>query len=260
MLGRFRLGRRVFTGAVEDGEVRALAGMLAGRRFALEELELLPPCNPSKIVGVGLNYIAHAEELGMPLPEEPVIFLKPPSALLAHRKPIILWRQAGRVEYEGELAVVMGRRCRDVSPARALDYVLGYTCFNDVTARELQAGDGQWTRSKGFDTFAPLGPFIATEDEVGDVQSLRLRTYLNSELRQNTSTSDMLFSVAELVSFISGIMTLLRGDVIATGTPPGVGEIKAGDVVSVEISEVGRLVNPVSDSERKEINMMRKSK
>lgn len=257
MLGRFRLGRRVFTGRVEDGEVLALTGRLARRRFALEELEPLPPCTPQKILGVGLNYAAHAEELGMALPEEPVIFMKPASALLAHRRSIILWKEAGRVEYEGELAVVIGKRCRKVSPAEAPEHVLGYTCFNDVTARRLQAKDGQWTRAKSFDTFAPIGPFIATRDEVGDVQNLRLRTYLNSELRQDSSTSDMIFSVAELVSFISGIMTLFRGDVIATGTPPGVGEMRAGDVVSVEISDIGRLVNPVSDSERKEINMMR---
>ncbi len=259
MLGRFRWRGRSFRGRVEDGEVTALSGRLRGRSFMLEQVEVLPPVEPGKIIGVGLNYAAHAEELGMELPEEPVIFMKPPSAVTAHMKPVVLWRGAGRVEYEGELAVVMGRKCRSVSVSRALEHVLGYTCFNDVTARELQARDGQWTRAKGFDTFAPMGPLIATPEEVDDVQSLRLRTYLGAELRQDSSTSDMIFGVAELVSFVSEIMTLRRGDVIATGTPPGVGEMKPGDVVSVEISEIGRLVNPVSGLERKEINMMRKS-
>ncbi len=246
ILGRFRNGRRVVYGMVEDNEVIVTSGRLKGRRIALEELEVLTPTRPSKIVCVGLNYRDHAAELGMPLPTEPVLFLKPPSAALAHGRVIVYPSMAGRVDYEAELGVVISRRCRNVSAKEARRFILGYTCFNDVTARDLQQRDGQWTRAKSFDTFAPFGPYVVTPDEV-DAAQLDVRLYLNRRLKQRGSTENMIFPVEELVSFISRIMTLERGDVIATGTPPGVGPMKPGDEVVVEIPQVGRLVNVVAE-------------
>ena len=244
ILGRFRHRRRVIYGAVEDNEVVVTSGKLRGRRLALEELEVLTPTRPTKIVCVGLNYRDHAAELGMPLPQEPVLFLKPPSAALAHGGAIVCPSMARRVDYEAELGVVISRRCRNVPAKEAERFILGYTCFNDVTARDLQQKDGQWTRAKSFDTFAPFGPYVVTRDEV-DAAELEVRLYLNRKLRQRGFTGNMIFSVEELISFISRIMTLERGDVIATGTPPGVGAMKPGDVVVVEIPGVGRLVNSV---------------
>jgi 2-keto-4-pentenoate hydratase/2-oxohepta-3-ene-1,7-dioic acid hydratase in catechol pathway len=193
-----------------------------------------------------LNYKDHAAELGMPLPSEPVLFLKPPSAALAHREEIVYPSMAKRVDYEAELGVVISRRCRNVPAKEAERFILGYTCFNDVTARDLQQQDGQWTRAKSFDTFAPFGPYVVTPDEV-DAAQLEVKLYLNRRLKQRGSTKNMIFPVEELISFISRIMTLERGDVIATGTPPGVGPMKPGDEVVVEIPQVGRLVNRVTE-------------
>ena len=249
ILGRFRYGKRVLQGIVEDSEVLVTSGRLKGSRLALEELEVLTPSRPSKIVCVGLNYRDHAEELGMPLPSEPMLFLKPPSAALAHRGEIVYPLMAGRVDYEAELGVVISRRCRNIPAEEAERCILGYTCFNDVTARDLQHRDGQWTRAKSFDTFAPFGPYVVTPDEV-DVAQLEVKLYLNRTLRQQGSTQKMIFPVEELLSFISRIMTLERGDVIATGTPPGVGPMKPGDEVAVEIPQVGRLVNRVVDVQK----------
>ncbi len=215
-------------------------GILPEEGVPVEEVRLLPPTVPSKIVAVGLNYRDHAEELGMSLPEEPLIFLKPPSAVIGPEDHIILPEGVGRVDYEAELAVVMGKTARRVSPDRIREYILGYTCFNDVTARDLQKKDGQWTRSKSFDTFAPIGPWIETDL---DPSAVRVRTYLNGEMVQDSSTANLIFPVYELVSFVSHIMTLNPGDVIATGTPPGVGPLSPGDVVEVEVEGVGRLVN-----------------
>jgi 2-keto-4-pentenoate hydratase/2-oxohepta-3-ene-1,7-dioic acid hydratase in catechol pathway len=247
ILGRFRYGKRVLQGIVEDNEVMVTSGKLKGRRIALERLRVLTPSRPTKIVCVGLNYKDHAAELGMPLPSEPVLFLKPPSAALAHREAIVYPSMAKRVDYEAELGVVISRRCRNVSAKEVERFILGYTCFNDVTARDLQQRDGQWTRAKSFDTFAPFGPYVVTPDEV-DVAQLEVKLYLNRRLKQRGSTKNMIFPVEELISFISRIMTLERGDVIATGTPPGVGPMKPGDEVVVEIPQVGRLVNRVTEA------------
>jgi len=203
---------------------------------------LPPPCTPTKIVGVGLNYRAHAREMGKPLPGEPLLFLKPPSAVIGSGTPIVRPRGYERVDFEGELGVVIGRRARAVSAAAALDYVAGYTCALDITVRDLQQRDVQYTRAKGFDTFCPLGPVVAPGLDPG---RLRIRTRLNGELRQDSSTEDLIFSVPELVAFISGVMTLLPGDVISTGTPPGVGPIRPGDLIEVEIDGIGVLKNPV---------------
>jgi 2-keto-4-pentenoate hydratase/2-oxohepta-3-ene-1,7-dioic acid hydratase in catechol pathway len=207
-----------------------------------ENVKFLPPVKPEKIVCIGLNYTDHAEELNMELPEEPIIFLKPPSAVIGHEDFIELPRQSNRVDYEGELAVVIAKRCKNVSREDALDYVLGYTCFNDVTARDLQRKDGQWTRAKSFDTFAPIGPYVAC---FKDASNLRIQTRVNGRVVQSSTTSNLIFDVPTLIEFVSSIMTLKRGDVIATGTPAGVGELRSGDVVEVEIENIGVLRNYV---------------
>jgi len=195
---------------------------------------------PSKIVAVGLNYLAHARELGHEVPTEPLIFLKPTSAIVGDQDDVVYPKASLRVDHEAELAVVIGRRCKDVNEGDAFDYVRGYTCANDVTARDLQESDDQWTRAKGFDTFCPLGPQVV---ENLDPSSLRVVARVNGEVRQDGHTSDMLFGVPGLVAFISGVMTLEPGDVILTGTPPGVGPVQRGDLMEVEIEGIGVLRN-----------------
>lgn len=197
---------------------------------------------PSKIVGIGQNYRAHAAEMGKGIPEEPLMFLKPPSAVIADGMPIERPSGYERVDYEGELGVVIGKRAHRVARERALDYVAGYTCVNDVTVRDLQKKDGQWTRAKGFDTFCPMGPRIATGL---DPAKLRITTRVNGVIKQDSSTSDLIFDVPTLISFVSQHMTLEEGDVISTGTPSGVGPLQPGDVVEVEIEGIGVLRNPV---------------
>lgn len=215
-----------------------------GAAWPLKEVRLLPPCWPSKIVCVGRNYHEHAKELGNPVLAEPLIFLKPPSALSAHADPILYPRLATRVDYEGELGVVIGRRARHVSVEEAAQYILGYTCVNDVTARDLQKKDGQWTRAKGFDTFCPVGPWIVPAGELR-AQQLSLRTWVNGEKRQEASTAEMIFPVAQIIAYITAVMTLEPGDLICTGTPAGVGPLEPGAVVRVEIEGIGVLENPV---------------
>lgn len=213
-----------------------------GHTLPLEGAPLLVPCVPSKIVGVGTNYRAHAVEMGKHLPHEPLLFLKPPSALTAPEAPIVRPPGYERTDFEGELGVVIGRRARHVTAAAALDYVFGYTVVNDVTVRDLQKKDIQFTRAKGFDSFCPVGPCLA----VGlDPRDLGLRTRQNGALKQSSSTSDLIFSVAELIAFISGVMTLEPGDLITTGTPSGVGPIAPGDSIEIEIDGIGTLRNPV---------------
>lgn len=213
-----------------------------GEELPLEEVKLLPPVSPSKIVALGLNYRDHAEEVGLKLPSEPLIFLKPSTAVIGPGDAILYPPSSKRLDYEGELAVVISKRAKDISLEEAPGYILGYTCFNDVTARDLQYKDKQWTRAKGFDTFAPLGPWIETEL---DPRDLLLETYLNGELRQSTRTSWLVFDPYYLVSFISQVMTLLPGDVIATGTPSGIGPMEVGDQVEVRIEGIGSLLNHV---------------
>jgi 2-keto-4-pentenoate hydratase/2-oxohepta-3-ene-1,7-dioic acid hydratase in catechol pathway len=204
---------------------------------------LLPPVAPSKIVAVGRNYAEHAKELGNEPPSEPIIFLKPPSALLAPNGTIVRPQQSQRVDYEGELVMVIGKRARNVSADRWREFVLGFTCGNDVTARDLQKKDVQFTRGKGFDTFCPIGPCIETEVDPSD---LALTTRVNGAIRQNGRTSMMVFSCAVLLEFISAVMTLEPGDVILTGTPAGVGPLASGDTVEVEIEGIGILRNHVA--------------
>lgn len=215
----------------------------ADRYYRLSEVRLLSPCLPSKIVALGLNYRSHVEETGMPLPDTPLIFLKPSTAVIGPDDNIIHPPTVERMDYEGELAVVIKKRARQVSVENAPDYILGYTCFNDVTARDLQGIDSQWARSKGFDTFAAVGPCVETGLDAGNVI---LETYLNGELKQRSSTSDLIYPVPELISFISGVMTLLPGDVIATGTPSGIGPMSPGDTVEIKIDGIGTLRNYVA--------------
>jgi 2-keto-4-pentenoate hydratase/2-oxohepta-3-ene-1,7-dioic acid hydratase in catechol pathway len=209
----------------------------------LSEARLLAPVQPSKIVCVGRNYREHAAELGNPMPSEPLLFFKAPSSLIGNGDSIELPPVSQRVEHEGELAVVIGRECRRVSDAEnPLDYVLGYTCLNDVTARDLQKKDVQFTRAKSFDTFCPVGPFVETDLDPLDVQ---VETRVNGEVRQRGRTSVMAFPVPYLIRYISHIMTLVPGDVISTGTPAGVGPLADGDVCEVEVEGIGTLRNPV---------------
>jgi 2-keto-4-pentenoate hydratase/2-oxohepta-3-ene-1,7-dioic acid hydratase in catechol pathway len=209
----------------------------------LSHVKLLPPCRPSKVVAVGLNYRDHAHEMGLAIPDEPVIFLKPATAIIGPGDTIVCPGASSRVDYEAELGIVIKDRTRGVGPDEAAGHILGYTCINDVTARDLQKKDGQWTRAKSFDTFCPVGPWIETDLDPGD---LLIQAYLNGEQRQSSRTSQLIFKVNELISFISGIMTLEPGDLIITGTPAGIGPMRPGDEIEVRIEGIGSLKNQVS--------------
>jgi 2-keto-4-pentenoate hydratase/2-oxohepta-3-ene-1,7-dioic acid hydratase in catechol pathway len=208
----------------------------------LDQVELLAPVLPTKIVGIGLNYRAHAAEMGKKLPDEPLMFLKPPSAVLDPGRPIVRPAGYARVDFEGELAVVFGRAARHVPARDALSYVAGYTCMNDVTVRDLQVKDVQYTRAKGFDTFAPLGPCLVSGLDPSD---LKIITRVDGTVRQSSSTADLIFSVPALIEAVTRVMTMLPGDIISTGTPPGVGQIEPGTTVEIEVEGIGVLRNPV---------------
>lgn len=210
----------------------------------LSSVRLLPPCAPTKIVCVGRNYPEHAKELGNEVPAEPLIFLKPPSSLIASGDAIVYPPASQRVDYEGELGVIIGRKARNVGSPDAMDYVLGYTCLNDVTARDLQRKDGQWTRGKGFDTFCAVGPWMVPKEEIR-IEHLRIVTRLDGVVKQDGSASGMLFRVDAIIAYVSGFMTLQPGDLIATGTPPGVGPMEPGSTIEVEIEGIGILRNSV---------------
>jgi 2-keto-4-pentenoate hydratase/2-oxohepta-3-ene-1,7-dioic acid hydratase in catechol pathway len=249
-LVRFRHGERIATGAIERGEdaVRVLQGtyfenpLPTGEVVPIDDVRLLAPLLPSKLVCAGKNYQAHAEEWGQKVPEEPLLFLKPSTAVIGPHDPIELLPISRRIDFEGELAVVMGRLAKHVRSEDAYRYILGYSCANDVTLRSLQRGDDQWCRAKGFDGSCPLGPWIETELDPNDV---RVVTRLNGEVKQDASTTDMIFGVATLIEYITSFMTLLPGDAILTGTPAGVAALTAKDVVEVEIEGIGTLSNPV---------------
>ena len=228
-----------------DGDFSSPFKMLKARHVFSRE-KLLSPCTPSKIVAVGLNYRDHANELGLALPDEPVIFLKPPTTVIGPGEAVVYPATSLRVDYEAELGVVIKNRTRSISPGEAPDHILGYTCANDVTARDLQKKDGQWTRAKSFDTFCPVGPWIETDLDPAD---LLIQSYLNGERRQSSRTSQLIFSVPELVSFISGVMTLEPGDLIITGTPAGIGPMKPGDEIEVRIEKIGSLKNVVQKTD-----------
>ncbi|MGZ4934419.1 MAG: fumarylacetoacetate hydrolase family protein [Halobacteriota archaeon] len=235
MIGRFERDGHVFCGTVSGSSVASTAGT-----YDLSELRVLAPSNPSKIICIGLNYFDHARELELDVPERPLIFLKPPSSVIGPRESIIYPLSSTHVDYEGELAVIIGQRCKRVQDPEKV--ILGYTCFNDVTARDLQVLDGQWTRSKSYDTFAPLGPYVATDM---DFLHLSIVTRVNGRTKQDSNLSNLIFDVNYLVRFISRIMTLEAGDVIATGTPAGVGPLEPGDTVEVTIQHIGTLMNNV---------------
>lgn len=249
---RYQEGALVKWGVVEDGMIREMDGdpyghfHLSSKARKLEEVTLLSPCLPSKIVALGLNYRDHAEEVKMPIPEKPLLFLKPSTSVTGPGASIIYPKMSRRVDYEAELAVVIGKEAKGVPEGKAGEYILGYTCLNDVTARDLQPKDGQWTLSKGFDTFAPIGPWIVTDI---DPRHLEIATFLNGERRQHSNTRNLIFGPLFLVSFISSVMTLLPGDVIATGTPSGIGRMAIGDRVDVVIEGIGTLTNIVSAEE-----------
>lgn len=219
------------------GEYRRLKA-----EIPLEQLRLLAPSQPGKIVCVGRNYAEHAKELGNEVPKTPLIFLKPPSAIINPGDTILLPPQSRQVEHEAELVVVIGKRGRNITPEQAKDYILGYTIGNDVTARDLQKTDGQWTRAKGFDTFCPFGPWIDTDFDISDAL---VTCRVSGQPRQMASTRDMIFSVPTLIAYVSSVMTLEAGDILFTGTPAGVGPLKDGDEAVVEIEGLGRLSNPV---------------
>ncbi len=247
-LVRFRFADRIATGFVEGDTVKLLAGTFfedplpSGQEVPLDDVRLLAPILPSKVVCLGKNYAAHAAEFGGEVPDEPLIFLKPSTSVSGPGDPIPLLPISHRMDYEGELAVVIGRIARGVRAEDAFRYILGYTCGNDVTLRDLQKKDEQWTRAKGFDGSCPLGPWIETEVDPNDVH---LETRLNGEIRQSASTADLVFGVATIIEFVTQFMTLLPGDVIMTGTPEGVGKLEPGDTVEVEIDGIGVLANPV---------------
>ncbi|MDY6821237.1 MAG: fumarylacetoacetate hydrolase family protein [Deferribacterota bacterium] len=208
--------------------------------ITLDNIKILPPTNPSKIIGVGLNYVDHAKEVKMKIPKEPILFLKPNSSVIGQNDNIVLPNQSNKVEYEAELAVIIKKKAKQIEISRAKEYILGYTCANDVTARDLQQSDSQWTRAKSFDTFCPIGPFIET---ALDPTNLDIKLFLNKKLRQDSNTNLMIFGIYKLISYISHIMTLYPGDAILTGTPPGVGPINKGDEIIVSIQGIGELRN-----------------
>ncbi|MDG3011079.1 fumarylacetoacetate hydrolase family protein [Rhodococcus sp. D2-41] len=215
-----------------------------GRSWPVADVRLLAPILASKVICIGKNYADHAAEMGGPAPEDPVIFMKPSTSIVGPGAPIVLPPTSDEVHYEGELALVIGRPCKDVPAAKALDVVLGYTCANDVSARDHQRHDGQWTRAKSHDTFCPLGPWITTGLDASDVA---ISTELNGKTVQQSRTSLLLHDIPKIIEWVSAVMTLLPGDVILTGTPAGVGQIRSGDSVSVTVEGVGTLTNPVVD-------------
>lgn len=247
-IARYQDGSRIKWGVIEGDKILEIEGdpfvdfSLTSEKKDFNKIKLLSPCLPSKIVALGLNYRDHAEEVKLPIPEKPLLFIKPSTSVIGPGEGIVYPRMSKRVDYEGELAIVIRKVAKKVPEDKAGEYILGYTCFNDVTARDLQPKDGQWTLSKSFDTFAPIGPWIETDL---NPYHLDISTYLNGEKRQYSNTRNLIFGPHYLVSFISHVMTLLPGDVIATGTPSGIGPMNIGDRVEVTIEGIGSLFNTV---------------
>jgi 2-keto-4-pentenoate hydratase/2-oxohepta-3-ene-1,7-dioic acid hydratase in catechol pathway len=256
-IARFSVDDEPKYGVVETDDPEGLVGTVAvldsdplyrpvqftGEQLQLADVRLLAPVIPrSKVIGVGRNYRAHAEELGNEVPKEPLIFLKPNTSVIGPRDGIVYPEQTNDLHFEGELAIVIGRICRDLPKERVQEVIFGYTIANDVTARDLQKTDGQWARAKGYDTFCPLGPWISTELDVSDVQ---VTTTLNGEEKQNGRTSQFIFDIPEVLAYITSFTTLLPGDVVLTGTPAGVGPMLPGDEVAISIEGLGTLTNKV---------------
>ncbi len=246
---RFSIGKKTAYGVLNNRTIETIQGnpfgtiKYSGSTCKLSDVKLLAPCVPSKIVCLGLNYQSHAKELKQQIPQTPLLFLKPTTAVIGTEDKIIYPQMSQQVDYEGELGVVIKKKASHILSKDVADYVLGYTCFNDVTARDLQKLDGQWTRAKSFNTFAPFGPCIETEL---DPENVPVETYLNGELKQKGNTNDLIYSVYDTVSFISNVMTLLPGDVIATGTPGGIGPMKPGDTIEIKVAPIGILENYVA--------------
>lgn len=237
-------------GVVEGETVKVIEGdifdnnQVTDEQYDLKTVKLLSPVEPSKVLCIGLNYVDHAIEFGKPIPVEPILFIKPSTSVIGLNDDIIYPPQTENLHYEAELVIVIGKKAKNVKKEDAYDYVLGYTAGNDITARDLQSKDGQWSRSKGFDTFCPLGPWIETD--IKDPNNLGIKLTLNGETRQDSNTSQLVFKCAELIEYLSSIMTLLPGDVIMTGTPAGIGAMQHGDQVEVSIEGIGTLVNTVA--------------
>jgi 2-keto-4-pentenoate hydratase/2-oxohepta-3-ene-1,7-dioic acid hydratase in catechol pathway len=255
---RFRYRKRVLTGVLEEEFLFPVVGSVFGdfrlgsSPVPIGDVRILPPVLPTKIVGIGRNYREHARELGNPLPAEPLLFLKPPTAVVGHLDAVVQPPDSQRVDYEGEVGVVIRRKARQLRDDDPVDdVILGYTCFNDVTARDLQARDVQFTRAKGFDTFAAIGPCVATGL---DPDAIRLKTFLNGKIVQSGTTANLIFSIPFLVRYVSRVMTLNPGDVIATGTPAGVGPTAPGDRVDVQIEGIGVLSNTFARPGAKEVS------
>jgi 2-keto-4-pentenoate hydratase/2-oxohepta-3-ene-1,7-dioic acid hydratase in catechol pathway len=236
-------GKIVFCAQKDDGRICEFDPEKKAVGTEIDIERLLAPVMPTKIVAVGLNYRDHAKEFNLKIPEEPLLFLKPQTSVIGPNEDIVYPKGVAQLDYEAELGIVISKKCRSVSPEKVSDYILGYTCFNDVTARDLQAKDGQWTRAKSFDTFAPIGPWIVTDIE--NPGSLKITSSLNGQIKQSSNTSNMIFDVFTIVSFVSQIMTLEAHDVIATGTPPGVGPMQPGDTITISIEKIGELTNKV---------------
>ncbi|WP_139491327.1 fumarylacetoacetate hydrolase family protein [Brevibacillus dissolubilis] len=240
----------------EENKVRVIEGdiykrtttkpVMTGLELSYEEINVLTPCTPSKIICIGTNYKDHAEEMGKQVPPEPLMFFKPSTAVIGNGEEIVYPKQTENLHYEGELAVIIKKEARNVKAEDAEDYILGFTCAIDVTARDLQQKDGQWTRAKGFDTFCPLGPAIAPKLDYND---LRITTTINGEVRQDSNTNQMVFKIPQIIEHITSVMTLLPGDVILTGTPSGVGPLQPGDEISVTIEGIGTLTSRVVKAE-----------
>ncbi|MCU0666561.1 MAG: fumarylacetoacetate hydrolase family protein [Candidatus Omnitrophica bacterium] len=252
-IARFSYRDKQFWGVISGNHVQLLkeqpySGIRKSNiQISLSKIKFLVPAVPQKIILVGLNYKDHAKELNMPVPKEPVIFIKPVTSLIAHQEEIIYPAQVKRLDYEAELALVIKKKAKNISPQKAVSYILGFTCLNDVTARDIQKKDRQWTRAKSFDTFCPVGPYLETDI---NPKNLFVKSYLNGKIKQDSNTSNFIFPVNYLVSFISSIMTLYPGDIISTGTPFGVGSMRPGDLIEIEIQGIGRLVNRVKKIRR----------
>ncbi|WP_134702965.1 fumarylacetoacetate hydrolase family protein [Ammoniphilus sp. YIM 78166] len=252
MIVRFEYQGHVHHGLLEEGQITGIEGDIFNEYYAtqtripLSEVKLLAPVQPSKIVCVGLNYIDHAREVNLEIPKAPLFFLKPSTTVVGPEDRVVYPTQSQRVDYEAELGIVIKKKTYQVSEQEASDYILGYTCANDVTARDIQFADGQWTRGKSFDTFCPIGPGIVPNL---DPSNLEIKLMLNGEVKQISHTSNLIFSVPYLVHYISQVMTLLPGDVIITGTPAGIGPMDIGDEVCVYIEEIGELKNYIASTE-----------
>jgi len=241
-LVRFQIQQEIFSGVLEGDVIKPWGLNPATCECALSDVRLLAPCLPSKVVAVGLNYRDHAEELKMTLPEEPLLFMKPSSSVIGPGDTIVMPPQSVRVDYEAELAIVIGKEAKNVPEKDAKQVIFGFTCLNDVTARDLQNRDGQWTRAKGFDTFCPIGPWIETDVDPSD---LKIDLLLNGQAKQSSRTSNLIFNSYKLIEYITSVMTLYPGDVIATGTTSGIGPMADGDTVQVVIEDIGCLSNRV---------------